>query len=321
MNKILFLDTTHPILVKKLESYGFICDHHLTTNYTEISKIINNYVGIVIRSRIKLDKDILAKATNLKFIGRVGAGLESIDTDFAKSKNIECINSPEGSKDAVGEQAIGLLLSLLTNINKSNTEIKEGKWLREENRGIELKNKTVGIIGYGNMGSAFAKKLSGFETNVISYDKYKTNYSDKYTKEVKLEEIFRLSDIVSLHVPLTEETKYMANHKFFNKFTNSIFFINTSRGPVVETESLLNAIEKGKVLGAGLDVIEYEESSFDKMDLNNMPATFYYLINNPKVIITPHTAGWTIESKIKLAEVLANKIIDFSITNNIISDK
>jgi D-3-phosphoglycerate dehydrogenase len=317
MNKILFLDTTHPILLKKLENYGYICDQQYSIDYSEISKIINNYVGIVIRSRIQLDKEILSKATKLKFIGRVGAGLESIDTEFAKLKNIECFNSPEGSRDAVGEQAMGLLLSLLTNINKSNSEIKEGKWLREENRGIELKNKTVGIIGYGNMGSAFAKKLSGFETNVISYDKYKTNYTDGFTTEVSLDEIFKLSDILSLHVPLTEETKYMVNHKFLKKFKKNIYLINTSRGAVVETESLLNAIDQGKVKGAGLDVIEYEETSFDKMDLNNMPATFYYLLNNPKVIITPHSAGWTHESKIKLADILADKIIAFSIKNSI----
>ena len=318
MNRVLFIDSNHPILAQKLENFGFICDHQYYIDYQEISKIINNYVGIVIRSRIKLDKEILTKATKLKFIGRVGAGLESIDTDFAESINIECLNSPEGSRDAVGEQAMGLLLSVLTNINKSNNEIKEGKWLREENRGTEIKGKTVGIIGYGNMGSAFAKKLSGFEANVISYDKYKTNYSDGYTKEVDLEEIFNLSDIISIHVPLTNETKHMVNYKFFKKFKKNIFFINTSRGPVVETESLLNAIEIGKVKGAGLDVIEYEESSFDKMDLNNMPSTFYYLINNQKVVLTPHTAGWTHESKIKLAEVLANKIIEFSIEIGII---
>ncbi len=312
MNKILFIDSAHPILKQKLEDNGFVCDFFEGIDYKKVSEIIHNYTGIIIRSRITLDKEILSKAKKLRFIGRVGAGLESIDTEFAKLKNIECINSPEGSCDAVGEQAIGLLLSLLTNINKSNSEIKEGKWLREENRGTEIKGKIVGIIGYGNMGSAFAKKLSGFETNVISYDKYKTNYSDGYTKEVTLNDIFEQSDIVSLHIPLTEETKYMINSKFINKFKKNIYLINTSRGLVVETESLLNAIDTGKVKGAGLDVIEYEESSFDKMDLNNMPPTFYYLINNPKVIITPHSAGWTHESKIKLAEVLANKIISFS---------
>jgi D-3-phosphoglycerate dehydrogenase len=316
MNRILFLDSSHPILTKKLEDYGFICDHEYSKNYKEISEIIYKYVGIVIRSRIKLDKSILSKANNLKFIGRVGAGLESIDVEFARTKNIECINSPEGSRDAVGEQAIGLLLSLLAKINKSNSEIKEGKWLREENRGTEINGKTVGIIGYGNMGSSFAKKLSGFECNVISYDKYKTNYTDGYTKEVSLEELFNLSDIVSLHVPLTDETKYMVNHKFIHKFKKSIFLINTSRGPVVESDALLNAIDTGKILGCGIDVIEYEENSFDKMDLNNMPPTFYYLLNNSKVIITPHTAGWTNESKIKLAEILADKIIAFSKINS-----
>jgi len=312
MNKILIIDSTHPLLKQMLEAYGFDCEINTEIDYNKLSNIINNYTGIVIRSRITLDKEILSKATKLKFIGRVGSGLESIDTEFAKSKNIECINSPEGSRDAVGEQAVGILLSVLTNINKSNAEIKNGHWLREENRGTEIKGKTVGIIGYGNMGSAFAKKLSGFETNVISYDKYKTNYSDGYTKEVTLNYIFEHSDIVSLHVPLTEETKYMVNSKFINKFKKNIYLINTSRGLVVETESLLNAIDTGKIKGAGLDVIEYEESSFDKMDLDNMPATFYYLLNNPKVIITPHSAGWTHESKIKLAEVLASKIISFS---------
>lgn len=318
MNKVLFLDSTHAVLKQKLEANGFVCDFFKEISYNQVSEIIHDYIGIVIRSRITLDKEILSKAVKLKFIGRVGAGLESIDTDFAKSKNIECINSPEGSRDAVGEQAIGLLLSLLTNINKSNAEIKEGKWLREENRGIEIKGKTIGIIGYGNMGSAFAKKLSGFEVNVISYDKYKTNYSDGYTKEVTLDDIFEQSDIVSLHIPLTEETKYMVNSKFINKFKKNIYLINTSRGLVIETESLLNAISNGKIKGAGLDVIEYEESSFDKMDLNNMPSTFYYLLNNPKVIITPHSAGLTHESKIKLAEVLANKIIAFSKKEGII---
>ncbi len=318
MKKILFIDSTHSILKQKLEENGFECEIDTEINYNNLQNTINNYTGIIIRSRITIDKILLENATKLRFIGRVGVGLESIDTEFAKLKNIECINSPEGSRDAVGEQAIGLLLSLLTNINKSNAEIKEGKWLREENRGTEIKGKTVGIIGYGNMGSSFAKKLSGFETNVISYDKYKTNYTDGFTKEVSLNEIFEQSDIVSLHVPLTLETKHMFNSKFINKFKKSIYLINTSRGLVVETESLLNAIDTGKIKGAGLDVIEYEESSFDKMELNNMPPTFYYLINNPKVIITPHTAGWTHESKIKLAEVLADKIISFSKNEKII---
>lgn len=311
MNKILFIDFTHPILKQKLEANGFICDYFNDIDYEGISEIIQNYIGIIIRSRITLDKNILSKASKLKFIGRVGAGLESIDVEFAKSKNIECINSPEGSRDAVGEQTVGMLLSLLTNINKSNFEIKNGKWLREENRGTEIKGKTIGIIGYGNMGSSFAKKLSGFEANVISYDKYKTNYSDKYTKEVSLEEIFKFSHIISLHVPLTTETRYLVDDNFINNFHNNFYLINTSRGPVVNTTSLIKGIRDKKVSGAALDVIEYEESSFDKMDLNNMPVDFYTLINLPNVIITPHSAGWTHESKIKLADILANKITLF----------
>jgi len=318
MNKILFIDSTHPVLKQRLETNGFVCDYFGDINYCQVSEIIWNYIGVIIRSQIQLDKEILSNATNLRFIGRVGSGLESIDTEFAKIKNIECINSPEGSRDAVGEQAIGMILSLLNYVCKSNIEIKNGKWLREENRGTEIKGKTIGIIGYGNTGSAFARKLSGFETNVISYDKYKTNYSDGFTKVVNLDDIFNISDIVSLHVPLTSETRYMADDNFFNNFHNNIFLINTSRGSVVKISSLIKAISENKVLGAALDVIEYEETSFDKMNLINMPDDFFKLLNLPNVLITPHTAGWTHESKIKLAEVLAGKIIEYSRKKGII---
>jgi len=309
MKKVLILDDIHDVLSEMLNANGFVCEYNNVISYNNLYDIIENYTGIVVRSRITLDKEILKRAKKLKFIGRIGAGMESIDTVFAEKHGIKCFNSPEGSRDAVGEQTVGMLLSLIANINKSNYELKKGKWLREENRGIELCNKTVGIIGYGNMGSAVAKKLSGFNCNVISYDKYKKNYSDGFTKEVSINSIYNNADVVSLHVPLTNETKYMVNQKFIAKFKKPIILINTSRGPVVNTLDLLNSIKNKKIIGACLDVIEYEETSFDKMNLKKLPVPFYKLLNLPNVIITPHTAGWTVESKYKLAKVLAEKII------------
>lgn len=318
MNKILFIDHTHPLLVQKLEQAGFVCDLLQDIDYKKIISIIDQYCGIIIRSGIVIDKIFLLKATSLKFIGRVGSGLESIDLEFAKSKNIACFNSPEGNRDAVGEHALGLLLCLFNKICISGNQIRQGEWLREPNRGIEIKGKTIGIIGYGNTGSAFARKLSGFEANVISYDKYKSNYADGFTKEVSLEEIYTQTDILSIHVPLTNETRYMVDESFFKQFKKNIYFINTSRGPVVKTSGLVAALSSGKVFGAALDVIEYEESSFDRMKLDNMPDDFTILCQHPNVILTPHIAGYTHESKIKLAEVLSEKIITFSKLKGII---
>lgn len=312
MKKILFVDRTHPLLIQKLEQSGFICDSFDKIDYKKVSEIIHEYTGIVIRSGIILDQEILSKATLLKFIGRVGSGLESIDLDFAKSKNIACFNSPEGNRDAVGEHALGILLCLLNNICVSGNEIKQGIWLREQNRGVEISGKTIGIIGYGNMGSAFARKVFGFKANVISYDKYKTKYANHFTKEVSLETIFEQADIVSVHIPLTPENRYFINAEFINSFKKNIYLVNTARGPVLKTSDLVAALKSGKVLGAALDVIEYEESSFDKMKLENMPEDFHFLCQQPNVVMTPHIAGYTHESKIKLAEILADKIIEFS---------
>ncbi len=306
------------MLFQKLENAGFLCDFFPEINYEKVEAIIEQYTGIILRSGIKIDKNLLSKANNLKFIGRVGSGLESIDLEFAKFKNISCFNSPEGNRDAVGEHSIGMILNLFNRISIAQGEVRNGIWLREENRGIEIKGKTIGIIGYGNMGSAFARKLSGFEANVISYDKYKYNYSDEYTCEVSLEEIFATADIVSLHVPLTNETHYMVDSEFIHSCTKNIYLINTSRGPIVKTSDLVSALNTGKVSGAVLDVIEYEEYSFDKMNLKNLPHDFDSLLKNPNVIITPHLAGFTHESKIKLADVLADKIIDFSTKTGII---
>lgn len=310
-NKILFIDTTHPCLKKMLEDAGYSCDLFTEKNRNEILNIIVNYTGIIIRSRIKIDKELLDKATNLKFVGRVGAGMDSIDVEYAVSKGVHCFNSPEGNRDAVGEHAIGMLLMMMNNIRRADMQVRQGLWKREENRGDEIKGKTIGIIGCGNMGSSFARKLYGFEANVIAYDKYKFNYSNEFVKEVSLDELYEHADIVSLHVPLTAGTKYMFNDSFIEKFKKNIWLINTSRGQVVNTDSLVTGLKSGKINGTALDVIEYEETSFEKLNSKELPDAWQYLINSDKVILSPHIAGWTHESKIKLAEILGEKIIDF----------
>lgn len=306
--KILFIDTVHPLIEKEFIKSGFQCDHFLENSKEELCIIIHKYFGIVIRSKLRIDKGILEKALKLKFIGRVGAGMENIDVDFAENMGVKCFNSPEGSRDAVGEQTIGMILSLMNNLHVADKQVRSGKWIREGNRGQEIKGKTIGIIGYGNMGSSVARKLKGFGINVIAYDKYKFDYSDEFVKECSLDEVFEKSDIVSLHVPLSEETHYMANDKFLNKFKKKIFFVNTSRGKVVKTDDLVENIQSGKILGAALDVLEYEGISFENLDKEKLPDAFLYLINSEKVILSPHIAGWTIESKHKLAEVLVDKI-------------
>lgn len=308
MKKVLIIDNTHPILKQKLESSNFYCEEFTGSTLPDLEKVIGNYSGAIIRSRFTFDKTLLDKAANLEFIGRVGAGMESIDIDYAESKNIKCYNSPEGNRDAVGEHALGMLLMLMNNLNIANKQVKNGEWNREQNRGMEIKGRTVGIIGYGNMGGAFARKISGFGAKVIAYDKYKTNYTDKYAKEVTLNELLETSDIISLHVPLTDETKYMVNENFIAKIKKPIFIINTARGPVVETVALIDALKSGKVIGVGLDVLEYEETSFEKVNLLDKP-DFVELSKFENVILSPHIGGWTVESKVRLAEVLADKII------------
>lgn len=314
MNKnlhVLFVDSTHAQLPKKLSKAGFICDYKPEIEPEKIKDIISDYNGIIIRSKIKLDKDIIDIAPNLKFIGRVGAGLENIDVKYAKSKGIKCFNSPEGNRDAVGEQALGMLLALFNNIIKADYEVKKGMWLREENRGIEIKGKTVGIIGYGNMGSAFAQRLKGFGANVIAYDKYKFDYSDDFVIEKSLEYLFEESDILSLHIPLTSETKFMINDKFINHFKKNIYIINTARGKVLKTYDLVKNMRSGKILGVALDVLEYEQVSFENLHSNKkLPEAFQYLINSTSAVLTPHIAGWTNESNVKLSEFLADKIIN-----------
>ena len=238
--------------------------------------------------------------------------MENIDTKYAESKNIKCFNAPEGNRDAVAEHAIGMLLSLFNNICTANNEVKIGQWNREKNRGYEVKNKTVGIIGYGNTGKAFAQRLKGFDTNVIAYDKYKKNFSDNFVKEVNLKNIYKETDILSIHVPLTDETTFLLNNKFFSKFSKSIYIINTSRGKILKIHDLVKAIKNKKVLGAALDVLEYEKKSFENIIEAKNNNDFEYLVKQNNVLLSPHIAGWTFESNIKMAKFLSEKIISFN---------
>lgn len=302
------MDTAHPILEAKLHEMGFECEHLLLTKLPMLTEIIGDYEGIIIRSKIKIDKSLLDKALKLRFIGRIGSGMESIDTDYAQSKGIVCLNSPEGNRIAVGEHAVGLLLCLLNKIALSDGQLRRGVRIRESNRGTEIYGKTIGIIGYGNMGSAFAKCLSGFNAQVIAYDKYKRNFGCECVREVNIDEVFEKADMLSLHTPLTEETTYMFNDIFIQKMKKPFYLLNTSRGKVVDTSALVNHLKKGKILGAALDVIEYENISFESFEESDLPDAYKFLLASENVVMTPHIAGWTVESKIKMAEVLAEKI-------------
>ncbi len=310
MMKILHIDTNHPLLIKQLNELGFQNHQEYTASKKDIETIISNYDGIIIRSRFTIDKTFLDAAKNLKFIGRVGAGLENIDCDYAEKKGVILISAPEGNSNAVGEHTLALLLSLFNKVNKADSEIREGKWLREDNRGLELDGKTVGIIGYGNMGKAFAKKLRGFDVDVLCYD-IKANVGDKNAKQVSLATFQEQVDVVSLHTPQTELTKKMVNSKFIHTFNKPFWLLNTARGKSVVTNDLVSALKTGKILGAGLDVLEYEKASFENLFKNNdenMPEAFRYLIQAQNVILTPHVAGWTVESKEKLAQTIVDKI-------------
>ena len=305
---ILHIDSNHPLLWKQLQEVGFKNHEDFTSSKEKIEAKIHDYQGIVIRSRFKIDKTFLDKATNLQFIARVGAGLESIDCEYALSKNIQLIAAPEGNRNAVGEHALGMLLSLFNNLNKADNEIKSGHWNRESNRGHELDGKTVGIIGYGNMGKSFAKKLRGFETEVLCYDILE-NVGDANAKQVSLKEFQEKVDVVSLHIPWTLQTDKMINSTFINAFTKPFWLINTSRGKNVITADLVEALKTKKILGAGLDVLEYEKLSFESLFQDgNIPEAFQYLLKADNVILTPHIAGWTFESHEKLAQVIVDKI-------------
>ena len=306
--KVLHLDTNHSLLIDQLNDLGFTNHEDYNSSKEEVEKKIHEYNGIVIRSRFSIDKQFLDKANNLKFIGRVGAGLENIDCEYAEQKGVYLISAPEGNRNAVGEHTLGMLLSLFNKLNAADREVKSGLWRREENRGVELDGKTVGLIGYGNMGKAFAKKLRGFDVEVLCFD-IKLNVGDENCRQVSFEELQDKADVLSLHTPQTPLTINMVNAEFIEKFKNPIWLINTARGKSVVTEDLVSALKSGNILGAGLDVLEYEKSSFEDMFTDGaLPEAFQYLMDADNVVLTPHVAGWTFESKEKLAQTIVDKI-------------
>jgi D-3-phosphoglycerate dehydrogenase len=309
--KILFIDSAHPSLKEELRKHAFICEEDFTSSKSEIEKKIFAYDGVVLRSRFDIDKKFIDATTHLKFIARVGAGMEHIDVKYAEQKGIKCLSSPEGNSNAVAEHALGMMLSLLNNICKANSEVKGGKWIREGNRGTELEGKTIGIYGYGNTGSAFAKVLCGFDVKVLAYDKYKKNFGNENVKEASPEEVFLHTDVLSLHLPLTDETKYMVNDSFIRRFKKNIYLINSSRGPIVKTDDLIKNLNSGKILGACLDVLEYEETSFEEISSavsSHSLVELEYLKSSSNVILTPHIAGWSYQSSEKMARILVQKI-------------
>jgi D-3-phosphoglycerate dehydrogenase len=307
---ILFLDEVHEILEKRLTNAGHTCVLAYENSIEECINLAKSVDGIVIRSRFPMNEAFLKELTQLKFIARSGAGMENIDVPYCEKRGIQLFNSPEGNRNAVGEHALGMLLALMNKLHSADREVRIGKWDREGNRGIELDGKTVGIIGYGNNGKAFAKKLRGFDVNVLAYDKYKQSFGSDFVKECTLEAILDQADVISFHIPQNKETLFFANDDFFNKIEKPIFLLNLSRGKIVETEALVKAIENGKVLGAGLDVLEYEKSSFESFFEQELPIPFQYLLKSNKVILTPHVGGWTNESYFKLSNVLADKILE-----------
>jgi D-3-phosphoglycerate dehydrogenase len=304
--KILQLDKNHPLISEQLTAKGFVVEEDHSSTYDEVLEKIIDYQGIIIRSRIPLDKNFLTKASHLKFIARVGAGMENIDIETAEKFGIKLINSPEGNRDSVAEHVVGMLLILMNRLFIASNEVKNGIWKREENRGDELLGKTFGIIGYGNMGKATAKRLSGFGVKVIFHD-ILPNLSDEFATQVSLEELQKRADILSLHIPLTDETHYLVDEEFISKMEKNFYFVNTARGKNLKTKALVEAIESGKVLGACLDVLEYEKSSFENLEIENQDLK--YLLDSEKVIVTPHIGGWTHQSKEKLAQVIVDKIL------------
>lgn len=308
MKRILHIDGNHPLLKEQLEAAGFTNEDDFSSSKAEVEAKIADYEGVVIRSRFKIDKAFLDKASNLKFIARVGAGLESIDCDYASAKGIALIAAPEGNRNAVAEHALGMLLSLFNHLNRANAEVKAGKWLREANRGHELDGKTVGIIGYGNMGKAFAKKLRGFDVTVLCYDIVE-GVGDANAKQVSLAELQEAADVLSLHIPWTPITDKMVDAAFINSFKKPFWLLNTARGKSVVTADLAEALAQKKVLGAGLDVLEYEKLSFESFAEAEIPAAFQYLVEAENVLLSPHVAGWTFESHAKLAQTIVDKIL------------
>jgi D-3-phosphoglycerate dehydrogenase len=315
--KVLLLDTVHHALPGGLRDMGFEVLEAYTATGDALQQLLAVADGIIIRSRFPVNENILQAAPKLKFIGRVGAGMENIEVAAAEARGVQLFNAPEGNRNAVGEHALGMLLMLFNNLRRADAQVRAGKWLREANRGIELEGKTVGIIGYGYMGSAFAGKLRGFDVEVLAYDKYKTGFGNDQVQEVSLETLQVKADVLSIHLPQTDETRFMVNQAFIAAFAKPFYLINTARGKIVETDALVKALEQKKVLGACLDVLEYEKSSFEHMfgkvgeQAPDLPEAFRYLLEAENVLLSPHIAGWTVESNRKMAEVLLNKIEDW----------
>jgi len=307
--KILCIDSNHSVLHETLLSAGFDCDLFWDKTKEELIKLMPNYDAVVIRSKFKITKEIIDTCPKLTCIGRVGAGMENIDVDYAQSKGIRCVHAPEGNRDAVAEHALGMLLMLLNRLKIADTEVRQGIWKRAENRGFEIKDKTIGVIGYGNMGSEFVKRLQGFGCKILVFDKYNQHFGTDTIIESTLETIQQEADIISLHTPLTKETTHMINNDFINSFRKNIYIINTARGNCLNTEDLVKHLKSGKVEGACLDVLEYESTSFENMDLSKIPEPMQYLIQSENVILTPHIAGWTHESNFKMGKIIAEKII------------
>ena len=307
--QVIFIDSVHPVLEQKLEQAGMVCLQHTKTNFETLQTILQEAYGIVIRSRFTIDSDFLKFCPNLKFIARSGSGLENIDTKACKDLGIRVYNSPEGNRNAVAEHALGMLLSLLHKIQKADKEVRQGEWNRESNRGEELDGKTVGIIGYGNNGAAFAKKLRGFEVRVLAYDKYKSGFGDHFVQECTLNAILEQADVISFHIPQNKETRSFLNKEFVSSMQKPFYLLNLSRGKIVDTAALVEGLQKGKIKGAGLDVLEFESKSFESFFEQELPGSFSYLINSENVVLTPHVGGWTSESYVKLSSVLADKIL------------
>lgn len=307
--QVLFLDTVHDVLRQRLESSGFTCVDLTDQKPETIIGALPSADGIVIRSRFPMNEELLKHAPSLKFIARSGAGMENIDEVYCESRGIVLFNAPEGNRNAVGEHALGMLLSLFNKLHIADREIREGRWDREGNRGHELDGKTIGIIGYGNNGSAFVRKLRGFDVEVLAYDKYKSNFGDEYVTESTPEDIFDKSDVLSFHIPQNEETIFMADDAFFSRFRKPIYVVNLSRGKIIKTDALVNGLKSGSILGACLDVLEYEKASFESFFEQELDSFFRFLLESEKVILSPHVGGWTYESYFKLSDVLADKIL------------
>lgn len=305
--KAYILEKVHPALFEVFNMHSVSAVDISECSAQEQIRIIKDADILIVRSKM-VEKNIIDAAPQLKIIGRAGSGMENIDTKYAESKGIVCVNSPEGNRDAVGEHAVGMLLMLLNKLNKADSEVRNNIWDRKSNWGCEIKGQTIGIIGYGNTGSAFAKKLSGFECEILVYDKYKKHITDDFVKAVTMNEIYQYADIVSLHLPLNEETFYLADERFFERFSKPIYFINTSRGKILKTSALVNAMKSGKVKGACLDVIEYEENNFEAMKIKDAE-DFEYLKKSSNVVLTPHIAGWTQQSYEKICRILAEKVV------------